>query len=399
MNVMSASRLGVAVLTAATIAGCGGSAPAASRQPTIPVETARAARISAPVEVRASGVVEPLQSVAVEAQVGGLLQDVNFKEGDPVTKGQVLFQINPRPFQAALRQAQATLARDNAQYLNAQRDADRYKTLVAKDYVTKSQADQTDATAASLRATLVSDSSAVEGARIMLGYTTIVAPISGRTGSLLLKQGNLVKAAGTTLVVINQLQPILVRFPVPQRAFEQLRRRAGQGTVPVTAAGSDSVQIADVGTLSFLDNAVDSLTGTVTAKAQFGNAGNQLWPGEYVHLTVQLEVQPNVVAVPTPAIVAGQSSPYVFVVGPENAVSIRTVAIGREVGDLTVIDSGLVGGEQVVTDGQSRLSPGSTVDIKTIPHPKPADAAIGDSSAGGRPGPAKKPVSQSAKPK
>lgn len=362
--------------------GCNKSAPAASRLPAVPVEVARAALISAPVEIGANGVVEPMQSVSIEAQVGGVLQSVAFKEGDAVTKGQVLFRINPHPFEATLRQAQAALQRDAAQATNAAREAERYRTLVAKDYVTRSQADQAEATAAALRATLTADSSAVEGARIMLGYATIRAPISGRTGSLLVREGNLVKAAGTPLVVINQIQPILVRFPVPQRDFEQLRRRAAKGDVPVTATASDSTVIGDQGKLSFIDNAVDSLTGTVTAKAQFGNGGNQLWPGEYVRLTVRLDVQQNVVAVPTRAIVPGQTSPYLFVVGSDNTVSMHSVAIGRAVGELTVVDSGLVGGEQVVVDGQSKLSPGTRVEIRTTPtRPRVVgDQPIGDTT-------------------
>jgi multidrug efflux system membrane fusion protein len=322
------------------------------------------------VEIAANGIVEPLQSVSVESQVGGILTDVAFKEGDAVTRGQLLFRLDPRPFQAALRQAQGVLARDEAQAANARRDAERYRTLVAKDYVTKSQADQAEATAAALHATLVSDSSAVETARLNLAYATITAPISGRTGSLLVRQGNLVKSGGAPLVVINQLQPILVRFPVAQRDFEQLRRRAGRGNIPVRAAGTDSTPIADVGTLSFIDNAVDSLTGTVTAKAQFGNGGSQLWPGEYVRLTVQLDVQPNVLAVPTRAIVTGQNGSYVFVIGPENVVSIRPIVPGRTVGTLTTVASGLVNGEQVVTGGQSRLTAGSKVDIKSPVHDK-----------------------------
>ena len=178
------------------VAGCNKSAPAASRQPAIPVETAHSVQISAPVEITANGVVEPLQSVSVEAQVGGMLTEVAFKEGDAVARGQLLFRLDPRPFQASLRQAQAVLARDEAQAANARRDAERYRTLVAKDYVTKSQADQAEATAAALRATLVSDSSAVETARLNLAYATITAPIAGRTGSLLVKQGNIVKSAG-----------------------------------------------------------------------------------------------------------------------------------------------------------------------------------------------------------
>lgn len=359
-------------------AGCSRSAPAASREPAIPVETARSVTISAPVEIAANGVVEPLQSVSVEAQVGGMLTEVAFKEGDAVSRGQLLFRIDPRPFQAALRQAQAVLARDEAAAANARRDAERYRTLVAKDYVTKSQADQAEATAAGLQATLVSDSSAIDAARLNLAYTTITAPISGRTGSLLVRQGNIVKSGGAPLVVINQLQPIRVRFPVAQRDFEQLLRRAGRGNIPVTASSSDSTVIGDVGTLSFIDNAVDSLTSTVTAKAQFGNGGNALWPGEYVRLTVRLDVQPNVVAVPTRAIVPGQAGNFVFVVGPDNVVAMRNIVAGRAVGALTTIDSGLVAGEQVVTDGQSRLTPGAKVDIKGQPKSREGGVA-GDS--------------------
>src|SRR5258708_6392972 len=358
-------RMTLAVLLSGTVAGaCSRSAPAASRQPAIPVETARSVQISAPVEITANGVVDPLQSVSVEAQVGGMLTDVAFKEGDAVTRGQLLFRLDPRPFQASLRQSQAVLARDQAQAANARRDAERYRALVAKDYVTKSQADQAEATAAALRATLVSDSSAIETARLNLAYATITAPISGRTGSLLVRQGNLVKPGGTPLVVINQLQPIRVRFPVPQRDFEQLLRRSGRGEIPVTAASTDSTAIGDVGNLSFIDNAVDSLTSTVTAKAEFGNAGNVLWPGEYVRLTVRLDVRPNVVAVPTRAIVPGQTGNFVFVVGSDNVVAIRNVVAGRVVGDLTTVDSGLAGGEQIVTDGQSRLTPGVKVEVK-----------------------------------
>ncbi len=373
------------LLPVAIVAGCNKSAPAASRQPTIPVETARAVRISAPVEITANGVVEPLQSVEVEAQIGGILTEVAFKEGDAVSRGQLLFRLDQRPFQASLRQAQAMLTRDQAQAANASRDAERYRALVAKDYVTKSQADQAEATAAALRATLVSDSSAVETARLNLAYATITAPISGRTGSLLVRQGNLVKPGGAPLVVINQLQPILVRFPIPQRDFDQLRRRASRGDIPVTAASSDSTVIGDVGTLSFLDNAVDSLTGTVTAKAHFGNAGNALWPGEYVRLTVRLEVQPNVTAVPTRAVVAGQNGTFVFVVSPENVVAMKTIAVGRTVGDLTTVDSGLVVGEQIVTDGQSRLKAGDKVDVKGQATGR-GTGVLGDTAVSGRAG-------------
>jgi multidrug efflux system membrane fusion protein len=317
------------------------------------------------VEISANGIVEPMQTAAIEAQVGGLLTNVAFREGDAVSRGQTLFRIDPRPFQATLRQAQASLARDEALAANARRDADRYRALVEKDYVTKAQADQAEANAASLRATLVSDSAAVETASLNLAYTTIKAPISGKTGSLLVREGNVVKAGGAPLVVINQLQPILVRFPVAQKDFAALRMRSAKATLPVAASRSDGTVIGEAGQLSFIDNAVDSLTGTITAKAQFANGGNQLWPGEYARMTVRLDVEPNAIAIPTKAIVAGQQGASVFVIDKGNSVALRTIRAGRAVGDLTIVADGLRVGERVVVNGQSRLTNGTKVDIRS----------------------------------
>src|SRR5690348_2703996 len=331
---------------------------------TVPVSVSPVVRVDAPAVVMANGVVEPVQTVAVEAQVGGTLTDVSFQEGDEVSEGQVLFRIDPRPFEAALRQAEAALARDRAQALNAQREAERYKALVAKDYVTQSQADQAQAQAASLLATLQADSAAVENARVNLGYTTIRAPISGRTGSLLVRRGNLVKTNGGPLVVINELQPILVRFPVTARDFLALRRRVSSGPVPVRVTASDSTVLPEKGSLSFLDNAVDSLTGTVTAKARFTNSSRALWPGEYVRVAVQLDIRPNMTAVPTTAVLTGQEGTYVYVIDGEKNAHVRTVSVGPAVGDLTVIEHGVEAGERVVVDGQSRLTPGAKVDPK-----------------------------------
>ena len=350
----------------AWLAACSKSEGAAPKgPPAVPVEVAPVVQIAAPVELSANGVVEPMQTASVEAQVGGILQSVAFREGDAVSRGQVLFRIDPRPFQTALRQAQAGLARDEALAANARRDADRYRALVEKEYVTRAQADQAEATAASLKATLVSDSAAVETARLNLAYTTITAPISGKTGSLLVREGNLVRPGGAPLVVINQLQPILVRFPVAQKDFAALRLHSGKAALPVTASRSDGTVIGDAGTLSFIDNAVDSLTGTITAKAQFGNGGSQLWPGEYVRMTVRLEVEPNAIAVPTRAIIAGQKGPSVFVVDKANAVALRSIQPGRPVGDLTTVSQGLTPGERVVVNGQSRLTTGTKVDIRS----------------------------------
>jgi multidrug efflux system membrane fusion protein len=355
-------RRSFAYAALAALAACGGKAP--ERSPTVPVSVAPAVRIDAPAVVVSNGVVEPVQTVAVEAQVGGILTEVSFQEGDEVTEGQVLFRIDPRPFQAALRQAEGMLARDKAQALSSQRDAERYKALVAKDYVTQSQAEQAQAQATSTMATVQSDSAAVENARLNLEYTTIRAPISGRTGSLLVKRGNLVKQNGGPLVVINQLQPIFVRFPVTARDFLTLRRRAASGSVPVRVTASDSTVLPEQGSLSFLDNAVDSLTGSVTAKARFTNSSRALWPGEYVRVSVQLDVHSGAIAVPTTAVLNGQEGMYVYVVDSEKNAHIRTVSVGQAVGDFTVIEHGVEQGEHVVVDGQSRLVPGAKVDAK-----------------------------------
>ena len=355
--------LGVSLVSAA----CSKATP--HQEPPVPVQVAAATRIAAPVTIESNGVVEPMQTVAIEAQVGGSLETVAFNEGDDVKSGQVLFKLDPRPFEAALRQADAVLARDEAQAQNAQRDAERYKALVAKDYVTKSQADQAEATAVAMQATLQSDKAAVDNARLNLSYATIRAPISGRTGRLLVRQGNLVKANSEPLVVINQLHPIMVRFTVLQHDFPALQRRAAQGQVPVRVVTPDSGRVPEAGTLAFLDNAVDSLTGTVTAKARFENQSGTLWPGEYVRVNVELDVQPDVVAVPTRAVVAGQEGSYVFVVGSDKVAKLRPVSVGRAVGsgELTTIDKGVQPGEQVVVDGQSRLTPNARVDVKTAP--------------------------------
>lgn len=355
-------EVSIGVFGAAAMAAC--SQPPKQQTQVIPVEVAATQTIAAPLTVEANGVVEPLQTVSVQAQVGGTIDAVLFTEGDDVQQGQVLFRLDPRPFEAALRQSEAALARDQATADNAKREADRYKTLVEKDYVTKSQADQTVAAAAAAEATVQASKAAVENAKINLDYATIRAPIAGRTGRLLVRQGNLVKPSGEALVVINTLHPILVRFPVVQRDFPALQRRMAKGNTPVRVTTADSGRVNEAGAMAFLDNTVDSLTGTVTAKARFQNAGNVLWPGEYVRVSAELDVQPAAVAVPTRAVLAGQDGSYVFVVGNDKIAKVRPVTPGREVGAFTTIDKGLTVGEQVVVDGQSRLTPDAHVDLK-----------------------------------
>jgi membrane fusion protein, multidrug efflux system len=351
----------------------------ASKVPPVPVVLAAATTIAAPLTVIANGVVEPLQTVAVQAQVGGTLDAVTFHEGDDVQAGQVLFRIDPRPFEVALRQAEAALARDSAQAQSAQRDAERYKALVEKDYVTKSQADQAEASAAALKATVVADHATVDNAKLNLNYTTIRAPIAGRTGRLLVRQGNVVRPNAEALVVINQLHPILVRFPVVQHDFPAVHRRYAAGNTPVRVVTADSGAVSEAGSLAFLDNAVDSLTGTVTAKARFVNQGNVLWPGEYVRVSLELAVEANTVAVPTRAVLAGQQGSYVFVVGNDKVATVRPISPGRVVGEFTTIAEGIKPGEQVGIDGQSRLTPNAHVEVKA-----PAGQSVGTASGAAR---------------
>jgi membrane fusion protein, multidrug efflux system len=331
--------------------------------PATPVRVAAASRIDAPVTIAVSGVVEPMQTVAVTTQVTGTLQDVLFREGEYVQAGRVLFRIDPRPMQAMVDQARATLARDAAQADAGRRDDARYQTLAAKGFVSRSQADQIHATALAQQATVEADRAAVRAALVNLGFATIRAPISGRTGSLLVRRGNIVSASSGPLVVINQIRPVLVRFPVADQDFPAVQRAVATHPLPVIASSSDSTQATEHGTLSFLDNAIDSLTGTVTGKASFPNAGSQLWPGELVFLTIQIEVQRGVLAVPNEAVLTGQQGTYVFVVDAKEQAQMRNIATGLTVGDMTVVAQGLADGERVVVDGQSRLNPGSRVAI------------------------------------
>lgn len=355
-----------AALALCVLAACSKSAP--PRQPTIPVSVTAVKRAMIPYVVSANGVAEPMQTVAVEAQVNGILNRVTFSEGANVQAGQVLFQIDPRPYVAVLEQARAQLARDEAIAANARRDAARYAALVKEGYVTGSQADQAEATAASAAATVAAARAAVSRAAIDLANTTIRAPISGRTGSLLVRQGNLVRSTSQPpLVVINQIQPILVRFAVPQSQFPDIQRYyRGGNALQVRATPSEGTGLPLDGTLAFVDNNVDSTTGTVLLKARFSNPEGTLWPGQYMKVALQLYVDPDALTLPAPAILTGQQGTYVFMIDSAGMATQRPVQVSRTVDSLAVIASGLREGEQVVVDGQSRLVAGSKVSIKGV---------------------------------
>jgi len=348
-------------------AACSKSDP--PRQPSVPVSVTTVKRTSVPYIVIANGVAEPMQTVAVEAQVNGILNRVTFAEGQPVQAGQILFEIDSRPYVAVLEQARAQLARDEVQAANARRDAARYAALVKEGYVTGSQADQAEATAASAAATVVADRANVSKAALDVANSTIRAPISGRTGSLLVRQGNLVKAnSNPPLVVINQIQPILVRFAIPQSQLPDIQRYyRGGNALQVRATPSEGSGVPLMGTLAFIDNNVDSTTGTVLLKARFSNPEATLWPGQYTNIALQLYVDPNALTLPAPAIMTGQQGTYVYTVDSTGTAKQRPVQVSRTVDSLSVIASGLREGERVVVDGQSRLIPGSKVTIKGVP--------------------------------
>lgn len=334
--------------------------------PPVPVTVAAAERRDVPVELTATGTVEPLQTVSVQAQVGGTLLEVDFKEGDEVRRGQVLFRIDPRPHQAALAQARAVLARDRAQLANARSDATRYQALAAKQYVTAQQFEQVRTDAAALAATVAADEAAVEQAQLNLQHATIRAPIAGRAGGLLVRQGNLVRAGtDTPLVVINQIQPVLVRFAVPAAHLPDIQRYRPSGLVvhAQPAGGGPVVE----GALTFVDNAVDSQTGTILLKASFANKESVLWPGAFVNVRLRLTVDQDALVVPAPAVVAGQQGEYVFVVRADSTVITRNVQVQRTTEELALLEGGLEAGDLVVTDGQIRLQDSTKVEIKPDP--------------------------------
>jgi multidrug efflux system membrane fusion protein len=356
----------IAAVALSAIDACSKSDP--PRQPAVPVSVTTVKRASIPYVVNANGVAEPMQTVAVEAQVNGILNRVTFAEGQPVQETQILFQIDPRPYVAVLDQARAQLSRDEVMAANALRDAARYAALVKEGYVTSSQADQATATAASAAATVAADRANVQKAALDVANCTIRAPISGRTGSLLVRQGNLVKAnSNPPLVVINQIQPILVRFAVAQSQLPDIQRYyRGGNALLVRATPSEGSGVPLEGSLAFVDNNVDSTTGTVLLKARFSNPEGTMWPGQYMSVALQLYVDANALTLPAPAVLTGQQGTYVYTIDSAGIARQRPVQVGRTVDSVSVIASGLKDGERVIVDGQSRLIPGSKVAIKGV---------------------------------
>jgi multidrug efflux system membrane fusion protein len=361
----SAGSLPVSLALAALVAaGCSDST--ALRAPeAAPVRVAPAVEKTVPVEIQAIGNVEPMTTVSVRPQIEGILASVHFEEGKEVAPGDLLFTIDPRPFEAALHQAEAALAQDAAQARFDAAQADRFAELLKKGVASKEQYEQARSSADARQAAVNADRASVEKARLELGYTEIRSPLQGRTGSLAVHPGDAVKAHETLLVVINQIAPIYVSFAVPEQELPQIRARMAQGSVPVLARargeGTEAGEAA-TGVLSFVDNAVDRTTGTIRLKATFDNADARLWPGEFVNTVVRVGEQPRAIVVPMQAVQPGQQGPFVFVVEGDAAV-VRPVKVGASQGGESVIESGVAAGDAVVVDGQLRLAPGAKVRI------------------------------------
>jgi multidrug efflux system membrane fusion protein len=327
---------------------------------TIPVTVATAQKKDMPVRISAVGIVQPLQSVAIRALVAGQLTRVWFREGDAVHRGQLLFSIDPHPYQAALRQAQAILARDEALLRNAEAERVRYASLGG--LVSREQYDAIDAAAEAARAVVAADRAAVDDARQQLSYCEIRSPLDGHTGSLQVHTGNVVKANDVTpIVVINQVSPISVQFSLPEGQLAAIRM-AGDGVLVTALPQGGSA--TENGRLSFVDNTVDAMTGTIALKASFTNDHGVLWPGQYVNATMTVADRPQAVVVPAQAVQTGQSGQFVYVVKSDNGVELRPVSVTQQVEQVAIVDRGVAAGETVVTDGQMNLTAKSKVSIR-----------------------------------
>lgn len=351
-------------------AGCSGKASEKhaadpKHRAAMPVTIAQAVEKAMPIELQAVGTVEAYATVTVKAQVEGPLTGVHLREGQCVRSGDLLFTIDPQPFEVQIKQMQANLARDKAQLDNARSVLKRNAAVVGKGYVSKEKYDQAVANAAALEATVRADEAAAEKARIELNYCFIRSPITGCAGEVYVDRGNLVKAndADHPLVVIKQIAPIKVGFSVPERYLPEIKKysSAGKLTVLATPPGHEVEPIK--GELSFVDNIVNTATGTILLKATFANADRTLWPGQFVNATLQLASHPHTVVVPSQAVQTGQNGQYVFILKPDLTVEFRRVTAGQTVDGETVIEKGVQPGEKVVTDGQLRLFTGARVQI------------------------------------
>jgi multidrug efflux system membrane fusion protein len=331
----------------------------------LPVTVGTTIQKTVPVQLRAIGNVQAYSTVSVKSKVGGEIVRVYFTEGQEVKKGELLFMIDPRPYEAALKQAEANLERNLALAKNAQEDVRRYEFLIQKGVVARQQYEKFRTDSDALEATVLADRAAVENAKIQLEYCSIRSSIDGRTGSLIVQQGNIIKAEDINLVVINQIIPIYVAFSIPEQFLPEIKKYMASGKLQVEAIVPMNEERPERGVITFIDNTVDINTGTIRLKGTFANREKKLWPGQFVNLVLTLTTEPNAIVVPSQAIQTGQEGQYVFVVKQDLTVESRPVVAGRTVNGETVVQKGLRADEKVVTDGQLRLYPGAKVEINT----------------------------------
>ena len=332
----------------------------------VPVTVATVKAQTVPVEIRNIGNVEAYATVSIKSRLAGQLVKVNFKEGQDVKEGELLFVIDPRPYEAALKTVEANLEKDKALALKAQNDLKRYAEMIRKQFVSQQDYDQAKATAESLAAVVNAGQVAVQNARLNLSYCYIKAPITGRTGNLLANQGNMIKEnADTAMLVINQIQPIYVTFAVPEKNLPTLKKFMAQEKIKVDAVIPTDPQHPEQGVLSFINNTVDLTTGTIQCKATYDNVNKKLWPGLFVNVVVKLTEEPNAILVPSQAIQSGQEGQFVWLVKPDLTVETRPVETERSLNGEVVVKQGLQAGDRVVTDGQIRLVKGAKVEIKS----------------------------------
>ena len=347
---------------------------AAPPAPAVPITAASVVRKDMPLEVSVIGSVEAYSTVTVRAQITGELTEVHFQQGDDVTEGQDLFMLDRRPLEAALQQAAATLERDSATTANAKAILARQEELTERGIVAREVRDTARTQVTALEATLASDRAALDNAKVQLQYATIKAPISGRTGALMVTPGNLVRANDQTpLGTINQVTPVYVSFAFPEAMLADLRRYMARGTLQVDARlANDPSGAHAVGHITFVDNVVDQTTGTIKIKGTFPNESRTLWPGQFANVVVRLSTEAASLVVPSAAVQTGPDGSYVYVVKADQTVDMRPVVVARLAGAETIIRQGLSDGERVVTDGHLRLVPGSRVTVREATAPKTA---------------------------
>jgi multidrug efflux system membrane fusion protein len=365
----------VALAVAALLTACGKTKAGPPVDSAAPVVVAAAMQRDIPLDVKAVGTVEAYSNVQVKSMIAGEITKEGFAEGQDVRRGDLLFVIDQRPYQAALAQAQGNLARDSAQEANARAQGTRYAALFKEGVVSREQYDQITTAADALKQAVEADRAAVETAKVNLTYTTIHSPIDGRTGNLMVHRGNVVKANDISILSINQVQPIYATFAVPEMYLPEIKKFQAGRKLAVTVRVPNEPKPAE-GVLTFIDNTVDPATGTIKLKATFSNHDRRLWPGQFADVSMTLTTDKNAVLIPSAAVQTGQNGPYVFVIKADNTAELRNVTVSRIVGSESVITSGVQAGDQVVTDGQVRLTPGKKVALS-----KPANAASNTEAA------------------